>query len=87
MMGAVVTKGSHTCQPTFKSLECRAIKIQRYIKRGIWFVLVRILVCFHWAQICRQTEIATNKKVPPWYAVLAGSVVDSDGAKIGIISE
>ena len=28
--------------------------------------------------------VAINKKVPPWYAVPMGSVVDSDVAKIGI---
>ena len=28
--------------------------------------------------------VAINKKVPPWYAVLTGSVVDSDDAKIDI---
>ena len=28
--------------------------------------------------------MAINKKVPPWYAVLTGSVVDSDVAKIDI---
>ena len=28
--------------------------------------------------------VATNKKVPPWYAVLTGSVVDSDDSKIDI---
>jgi hypothetical protein len=26
--------------------------------------------------------VAINKKVPPWYAVLTGSVVDSDVSKI-----
>ena len=35
----------------------KLIQRSRILKRGIWFVLVRILVCFHWAQICRQTEI------------------------------
>ena len=28
--------------------------------------------------------VAINKKVPPWYAVLTGSVVDSDFAKVDI---
>ena len=60
MMGAIVTQGSHTCQPTLKSLECCVVKILSYGLLG----LCGRTVCENLGQSSEREQF---KGLPCWW--------------------